>query len=101
MGKTVVLPGRDEMLRRLLTINDSPHLQQKFYPLILKEAGIEADAQAIVMIFTLAISTYVQGLPQQVEMLMYVQLPHYIDALIDDKEVAVEAKVFLQDALKE
>jgi hypothetical protein len=37
--KTVILPERDDMLRRLKSVIDEPHTEQNFYPLLLKHAG--------------------------------------------------------------
>jgi hypothetical protein len=51
------------------------------------------------MMLALAIHDCTEGLPPMIASLLYVQVPDFIDALVDDKEVAREAKTFLQEAL--
>ena len=98
--KTIVLPTREDMLRRLIAVRDNSHYQERFYPILLKAAGQRRVAQGVVMMFTLAIHDYTQGLPPMMANLVYMDVPEFIDALVDDKEVAEEAKTFLEQALK-
>lgn len=37
--KMIVLPGREEILQRLLEVSDDPATEERFYPLILEYAG--------------------------------------------------------------
>lgn len=97
--RTVTLPARDEMLRRLVGVNNSSHAQQKLYPILLEGAGRKLVAQDVVMWMALAIHDYTEGLPPVMSNLLYAMVPHYVDALVDDKEVAAKAKEFLKEAL--
>src|SRR3989344_5470785 len=97
--KIITLPNREEMLQRLLKVNDDSHAQEKFYPILLAEAGRELVAQGVVMMLALAIHDYTEGLPPVMVSLMYMHAPRFIDALVDDVETAKEAKDFLQAAL--
>ncbi len=60
---TFVLPEHDDMLRRLLSVEDEPHMVERFYPLILKYAGQKRAGGGIVMMFALAIADYTKPLP--------------------------------------
>lgn len=97
----ITLPDNETMLRRLRAVNDEQHLRQKFYPLLLKDAGRELVPQGVVMMFVLAISDYIKGMPPMMETLMLMRADEYIDALIvDNEDAATEAKEFLKVALQ-
>ena len=97
--KVITLPNRDEMLKRLLKVSDNSHMQERFYPILLKQAGQERVARGIVMMLALAIHDHVEGMPPVMANLMYMQAPDFIDALVSDAETAKAAKSFLQEAL--
>lgn len=97
--KVITLPAREEMLDRLKKVSDNSHMQERFYPILLKHAGEEKVAQGVVMMLALAIHDYVEGMPPMMSNLMYMQAPQFIEALVDDKEVAQQAKTFLEEAL--
>ena len=97
--KVITLPNRDEMLERLVKVSDNSHLQERFYPILLKQAGQERVALGIVMMLALATHDYVKGMPAVMANLMYMQAPGFIDALVSDPETAKEAKGFLKEVL--
>ena len=47
--KVITLPNRDEMIERLVKVNDDSRLQERFYPILLKQAGQKYAAQDIVI----------------------------------------------------
>lgn len=97
--KVITLPDRESMLERLLKVNDHSGMQEKFYPILLESAGQEYVAQGVVMMLALAIHDYVEGMLPVMSNLLYVQAPQFVEALVDDPEVAEQAKSFLQEAL--
>ncbi len=97
--KIIILPNKEEMLKRLMKVSDNSHLNQKFYPLLLESAGKEIAPQGVVMMFAFAINKYVEGMPQVVEELLYMYVPDFITALINDVEVAEQIKNMLKEAL--
>lgn len=100
MNETVItLPSREEMIERLLKVSDVDHVQQKFYPHLLKNAGQERVPQGVVMMLVLAISDYTAGMPAMMVNLMYMQAPKFIEALVVDAGVAEEAKALLKEVL--
>ena len=99
--KGVNLPSSDEIMRRLTAVYADPHTVERFYPLIAKEGGREIVATGVCVRFTLSIHDYVQGMPPMIANLMFFWVPKWIDALIDDKEVAKEAKKQWQKAMDE
>ncbi|KKQ93177.1 MAG: hypothetical protein UT66_C0023G0001 [candidate division CPR2 bacterium GW2011_GWC1_39_9] len=90
--KVITLPNREEMEKRLLAVDDNSRLAERFYPLLVKHAGQERVATGVVMMFTLAIHDYTEGMPTMMAALLHWRIDKYIDALVDDKEVAEEAK---------
>ena len=97
--KVITLPNREEMLARLIKVSDNSHLQERFYPILLKVAGQERVPQGIVKMLALAIHDYTEGMPPMIANLMYMQAPGFIDALVTDPEAAKEAKDRLQEVL--
>lgn len=58
-------------------------------------------AQGVVMMFSLKIHDFVKsGYPESMTGILHMWVPAWIDALIDDKEVAEEAKQFHQEAVE-
>lgn len=100
-NKIIILPLEEEMLQRLLMVDDSSHLQQHFYPKLLKEAGKEKEAMGVVMLLQCTIYEYlnVQDLPGVIVVTMNQKVPGFIDALVFDKEVAKEAKAHFEEAM--
>ena len=97
--KTVILPDHEEMFRRLLGVSDDAYMQERFYPILLKKAGRQLVAPGVVMLLTLAIHDFVDGMPPGMANAMFAQAPDFIDALVTDAEVAEQAKTFLREAL--
>ena len=95
----VVLPDRAEMIKRLIRVSDDAHLQERFYPILLKSAGRELVPAGIVMMLTLAIHDYTENLPPVIASLLYMKADDFIDALVDNFEVSQQAKGFFKEAL--
>jgi hypothetical protein len=90
-SKIVVLPERDEMLRRLRSVLNVDHVNGGLYPLLLEYAGRAHEGSGVVMMLVLAISDYTKGLPPQVSSLLLTRLRAYVTALIDNEEARSEA----------
>lgn len=97
--KTTTLPARDEMLCRLVGVHDNAHFQEHFYPILLNKAGHELFPEGVGIMILLAIHDYTVGMPLAATPMMYGLAPQYIDALVNDKELATRAKRFLKKAL--
>jgi hypothetical protein len=93
---TLVLPDRDDMLRRLNSVLDDPHAEAGLYPRLLKHAGQQKQPEGVVVMFMLAIADYTEGLPPAVAVTLDIALPRFIGALIDDEGLRQEALTFLQ-----
>lgn len=93
--KTIVLPARDDMLARLIKVNDNAHYQQKLYPLILESAERELNGAGVVMMMQLAIADYTRGMPGMMANLLQLDLKVYIGAIVDDDEVLMDASDFI------
>ncbi len=97
---TVVLPDREEMSRRLASLHDLDHVVERFHPILLQSAGRELNGMGVVMMLTLAIHDYTEGMPTMMSNIMFRSCPKYIDVLVDDKTVKADAKEFLETVLK-
>ncbi len=97
--KTFNLPSKEEMLARLLKVDDNGHFQERFYPKLLKEAGQQKVAMGVVMLLQLAIYDYTQGMPAMMVSLLNMRMNDFIDALCPDEEIAAEAKAFFEQAM--
>ncbi|MFH1656196.1 MAG: hypothetical protein ABH956_00275 [Candidatus Nealsonbacteria bacterium] len=97
----ITLPDRQEMLRRLMEVSDYSHRKKYCYPFFLRFAGLRCSALKVVIIFKRIVRTYTSGMlsvtAHYVSESMYAQSSEYMDALIDNKEIAQEAKTFLRE----
>ncbi len=95
----ITLPSREEMLRRLIGVIDEPHLRERFFPLLLKSAGEERVPEGIILMLSLAIHDYTEGMPPVMTKLMYMRLPEFIDALVKDEQVAAQTKALYKKTM--
>jgi hypothetical protein len=87
--KTTVMPDRDEMLRRLASVNDSPWNVERFYPLIAEAADTERVGFGLPLLFETAIADVSDGDP--LGSALRFQVPARLRALVDDAQVLDEA----------
>lgn len=102
-SRAIILPDANEMLRLLHTVYGGSHADQGFYPLILKYAGTSKVAAGIVMMLVLSIDEYIKNerLPYIMYGMLNSDIPRYIDAIVDDKEVRDEAKTFYEKVVSD
>lgn len=79
--KLITLPDEAEMLERLKAVSDEPHLVERFYPILLKNAGQEKTPQGVELIVALAIYDYVKDLPPVMSALMNMRMEDFVEAL--------------------
>jgi hypothetical protein len=91
----IILPERDELHRRLLSVVDEPHIVSKLYPKIEEHAGRAFPVLGFVMMWTLAVSDYTRDLPPQMAMIQDVAVHLYARALIDDPEALQQTLTYL------
>lgn len=99
INKTFNLPPKEEMLQRLLKVDDNSHIQQKFYPLLTKHGGEQKVAMGVVVMLQLAIHEYTKGMPAMIVSLLNMRMNDFINALCPDEENAAEAKAFFEQAM--
>jgi hypothetical protein len=92
--KHVMLPNREEMLRRLLKVDSNPHSVNRFYPSLLQFAETPKTAVGFAQMLVMAIEGYVERFPL-IRGIMYMTAPFYVDVLVDDQEFAEEVKRIL------
>jgi hypothetical protein len=95
--KTAQLLDADRMLERLIAVDGNAHAQERFYPLLTKSAGRKLNGMGVVNVIQLALYDYCQDLPAICGVLMQIQVPDLIVAIIDDDEVVNDAKQFFAD----
>ena len=101
-GNVVTLPNSEETMSRLAKVEmgANDYMAERFYPLIAQAAGRELVAQGVVMMLTLKIHDFVSsGYPPVMSGILHMYIPQLIDALVDDKDVAKEAKRFHQEVM--
>jgi hypothetical protein len=89
--KIIQLPARDEMLRRLIKVDDRPHPIERFYPLILEHAGEKLSGPGVVMMLLTAMGDYTNGLPPKAFKLLMTRFNEFVKALVDDQEALAAA----------
>lgn len=94
--KTIVMPNRDDMLRRLVGVMDEPHAQEGFYSIVLRSAGNELNGYGVVTMLTLALHDY-SALPM-VKNIIQRMMPRFVEALVDDEEVRKDALHLIEEA---
>ncbi len=100
--KVVTLPSAEEIMSRLMKMDmgANDYMAERFYPLIAQEAGRELVAQGIVMMLALKIYDFVSsGYPPVMSSILHLYVPQFIDALVDDKEIAEQAKQIHQEVM--
>lgn len=91
----VVLQGRDAMLCRLREVDDNPHFVEKFYPILLKDAGRELNPMGVCIMLLLAICDYTQGMPPIKAKRMEMRAKDFIGALVPNSpEIRHQAEEF-------
>lgn len=100
MSKRIVLPDREEMLKRFIEKDKDGHRQKYFYPLLLKKAGRRKSAEGVFKMLLHAIIDYLEKIPphakDMVAGIMFTCGGGIIDMLIEDKEVRQKAKGLLE-----
>lgn len=103
--KFALLPERDEILLRLQKVANTEHLHQRFYPkLIWILSGKQAQGPSLAWLFIFAIEDYVKEDSELsgMGMLMMCELAlQWIDAIVDDPEVANTAKEIIEKKIAE
>lgn len=84
-GQLVTIGNADTITQGLVKMDDNPHLQQKLYPKLTKEAGNQKYPLGVLLLIELALSDYCQGLPGMMATLMQQKVPAIIKALIPDE----------------
>lgn len=97
--KKITLSAKEEMLKRLLSVNSNSFIQEKFYPILLESAKKEFCAKGIALMFSLATDECGKGMPSMISTLIYKQVDRFIDVLVDDEEIATEAKNLINSVL--
>jgi len=95
--KIIVLPNKEKMFKRLLKVSDDDSLQKRFYPLLLQLAGSELVVESFVTMLRFIIDDYTKNLSLRAYSLLYGQADHFIDVLVDDAEMAQQAKDFFHE----
>lgn len=97
MSQAIAMPDSNEIMQRLIAVSDEKKTVQDLYPRISEMGGRELLPEGVCIGLTLAIyDVYQTGLMAN---MMHGFIPAWIDALVDDKDFAEEAKGFYQEAV--
>lgn len=97
---TIVLPDRDELSRRLKTVDDSPDIVARLHSKFLSNAGKEVSGSGVAIGLALAVEEFRNDvqLPAAIANLVFRQLHDYARAIVDDPEALREALQVLDEA---
>lgn len=93
--KFVTIGSAEELTDRLVTIDDNPHLQERFYPRLMKLAGQELYGEGIVNALVLAVADYTEGQPPIMTTLMHMRLHQFIPAFTTNPLALADARAQL------
>lgn len=103
LGRVITLPSAEEIMKRLKGSGGraDEYMVEYLYPRIAKEGGRELVANGVVLMLTFKIYDFMQagGYPPMLGNLLHMRVLAWIDALIDDKDVAEEAKRVHKEAM--
>lgn len=102
MNNQVTLPSQEEIMRRLSQagISSIPDVMQDgLYPLIAQEGGKELLVEGLVYMLAQQINIFVSknGSISFTQSILYSFIPNFIDALVDDIELAESAKRYYHE----
>ena len=96
--RTIIAPGREELLRRLTAIDGNEHLAERFYPLLLSYAGQEMESTGIVVAVTLSLAEYTEGLPPVLWVHLKPRVHEFASVFTDDPDMLAEVRSVLAAA---
>ena len=95
--KKITLPPKEEMLSKLIGVDNNIRLQEVFYPSLLKRAGKEMGPYGYAQMFNIALGELSKQFEkQEVVSVVRAEVASFVDALIDDKEFADWVKKNIQ-----
>ena len=97
--RRATLPSKQEMMLRLNAIDDDIHLQQRLYPHLAESAGLEMVADSIAITVALSIFAFTRHKPVEVKNRVNMLAPHIVDAIVDDRVIAMDTKHSLMKVL--
>lgn len=93
------MPGKEDMLRRLNTMEGADYITEAFYPFVLENAGRELSAEGIVAVLEQATLQYAFAAHSPVTIaVLEAQIPSFIEVLVDDRCVREHAIRFWQNS---
>lgn len=97
--RRITLPEGEEMFARLIGVNADENLFPRFYKTILQSAGTEECFSGIVRIMATAVAEHA-GNNIRIREKLSDEVPKYIMSLVDDKDVAITAKVYFKSMIR-
>jgi hypothetical protein len=94
--KAVVLPTSQAIMQRLTALFDD-ELARRIYAKVAKRGGQEIYGSGLVLAFTLALEDECKGYPPVMRNLVWLWIPKWVEALIDDPEALAQAKAFWEE----
>ena len=92
----VKMPTSAVMLQKLSSVNNTSHFVQKLYPKFAAMAEQKLEPSGLVLGLLLAIRDYSKGMPAMLEGMTVELIPIFIEALVEDKQKAQQAKDYFK-----
>ena len=89
--KIITVPEAEELMQRLIAVDNNQHMIEQFYPRLMPLAGENRVGAGIAVALTLAVSDYTAGQPVFMAATMQMRMHEFVGAFTDDPEVRAEA----------
>lgn len=98
--KRIILPSAEEIQHRLEQLSpEQPFLLQHYYPLIAKYEACQLSARGLVLLLVFCTRQLIGVVdPDVMDEFLGIKIKDMVDVLVDDPDVAMEAKYFYQRA---
>ena len=97
--RMTTLPDKKTMLAKLKKVADTSLLRDEFYPILMRHAGETRNAEGIFTMFNNSILLFAKNKARLTSAKLYLEMPRFIDAMVDDPKVARETKGILEEML--
>lgn len=92
MALEVVMPDAEELMRRLMGVDDNRHLVENFYPIVARSlANKRQDGVGVVRVLLLAIADYSDGAQAREEQILRIGRFNLIKAMLVEGQAAIKA----------
>jgi len=101
--KAIKLSDPEELMKRLVSVENEPHFIERLYPLIVQRtSNHEINGPGVVTMLMLSMYDYVNDnkLPPLMSTMLHMRIREFVVAIVSDEEVLKDALDLLDEAEK-